>query len=100
MPRSCLRLPVRSLGWLLAAIAFASPASAANPVLRHQEDLHGDVVVFGSTLGFDCGAGLPAPAGAIASCAGQLNVSDTAPDLYWRDGTANASIAPTAARTS
>jgi uncharacterized repeat protein (TIGR01451 family)/MYXO-CTERM domain-containing protein len=100
MPRSCLRLPLRSLGLFLAAGAFASPASAANPVLRHQEDLHGDVVVFGSTLGFDCGAGLPAPSGAIASCTGQLNVSDTAPDLYWRDGTANASITPTAARTS
>ena len=75
-------------------------ASAVDPILRHQEDTRGDVVVFGSTLAFDCGSGVSAPAGATASCAGQLNVSDTAPDLYFRDNTANASILPTEARTS
>ncbi|APR80533.1 internalin, putative [Minicystis rosea] len=87
---------------MLAAGALAAPLSAhaANPVLRHQEDLHGDVVVFGSTLGFDCGAGLPVPAGANASCAGQLNTADGAPDLWWRDNTADASITATQARTS
>jgi fimbrial isopeptide formation D2 family protein/MYXO-CTERM domain-containing protein len=84
----------------LTALGSATPAAAENPVLRHQEDLHGDVVVFGSTLAFDCGAGISAPAGSVASCAGQVNVADTAPDLYWRDGVANASITPTQARTS
>ena len=95
-------LPRRYLGFPLAALAISAPlaAHAADPVLRHQDDLHGDVVVFGSTLGWDCGAGLPVPAGATASCAGQLNVLDGAPDLYWRDDIADASITPTQARTS
>ncbi|MFO0591990.1 MAG: MYXO-CTERM sorting domain-containing protein [Polyangiaceae bacterium] len=75
-------------------------ASAVDPVLRHQEDTRGDVRVFGSTLAFDCGAGVSAPAGAVASCASELNVTDTAPDIYFRDNTANASINPTDARTS
>ena len=61
---------------------------------------HGDVVVFGSTLGFDCGAGLPAPAGSTASCGGQINIADGAPDLWWRDDIADASITATQARTS
>lgn len=86
----------------LAALALTAPlrAHATDPVLRHQEDLHGDVVVFGSTLGWDCGAGVSVPAGATASCAGQLNTLDGAPDLYWRDNTADASITSTQARTS
>jgi len=75
-------------------------ASAVDPILRHQEDTLGDVVVFGSTLAYDCGSGIAAPPGATASCAGQLNVSDTAPDIYFRDNTANASILPADARTS
>jgi uncharacterized repeat protein (TIGR01451 family)/MYXO-CTERM domain-containing protein len=90
------------LRWSTLAVAsalFAAPAGAA-PTLRYQADLRGDVAVFGSTLGFDCGASVPAPAGATASCAGQTNVDDTAPDLYWRDSIADASVTPTQARTS
>jgi uncharacterized repeat protein (TIGR01451 family)/MYXO-CTERM domain-containing protein len=92
----------RTFGALLAATTIVAPgiAGAANPVLRHQEDLHGDVVVFGSTLGYDCGAGLPVPADATASCAGQVNIADGAPDLWWRDDVADASITATQARTS
>jgi fimbrial isopeptide formation D2 family protein/MYXO-CTERM domain-containing protein len=99
---SLRRLSFRPLAVLLAAGASlaSSPARADDPVLRHQEDLHGDVVVFGSTLGFDCGAGLPAPAGATASCAGQLNIVDGAPDLWWRDNIADSSVTSTDARTS
>ncbi len=81
-------------------VLSAGTVSAADPILRHQEDTRGDVVVFGSTLAFDCGAGVSAPPGATASCAGQLNIDDTAPDIYFRDNTANASILPTEARTS
>jgi uncharacterized repeat protein (TIGR01451 family)/MYXO-CTERM domain-containing protein len=84
------------------ALSSLAPLSAraANPVLRHQADQRGDVVVFGSTLAFDCGAGVAAPPGAIASCAGQTNVADGAPDLYWLDDVANASVTPVQARTS
>jgi fimbrial isopeptide formation D2 family protein/MYXO-CTERM domain-containing protein len=93
----------RSLLGLLAAtgaLVVSSPARADNPVLRHQEDLHGDVVVFGSTLGYDCGAGVAVPAGATAACAGLGNVTDTAPDLFWRDSVANTTITAVQARTS
>ncbi len=58
------------------------------------------MAVFGSTLAFDCGAGIAAPPGSIASCGSETNTTDTAPDLYWRDGIADASITPTQARTS
>ncbi|MEZ4302001.1 MAG: isopeptide-forming domain-containing fimbrial protein, partial [Polyangiaceae bacterium] len=75
-------------------------AFAVDPILRHQEDTRGDVVVFGSTLAFDCGAGMSAPPGAVASCANQLSIDDTAPDIYFRDNTANTSITPIQARTS
>lgn len=96
------RLSLRASGLAFTAAMALAPmnASAADPVLRHQEDIHGDVVVFGSSLGFDCGAGLPAPAGSIASCAGQANIADGAPDLWWRDNTADASVTSLQARTS
>jgi uncharacterized repeat protein (TIGR01451 family) len=93
IPRSC-RLA------LLAVVAAGAAPASADPVLRHQADQRGDVAVFGSTLAFDCGGGVPAPAGATASCAGQPNVSDTAPDLYWRDYIADSSVTPLEARTS
>lgn len=80
---------------------FASTASAAPPKLRHQADSQGDVVVFGSTLALDCSAQVPAPpAGTTTACATQLLKDDTAPDLYWRDTMANATITPEQARTS
>ncbi len=100
--KACFRR--RSLLGLLAAtgalIGSSSPANADDPVLRHQEDLHGDVVAFGSTLGYDCGAGVAVPSGASAACVGQTNTTDTAPDLFWRDNAANATITAVQARTS
>jgi uncharacterized repeat protein (TIGR01451 family) len=80
--------------------ALAGDVFAADPILRHQEDLRGDVAVFGNTLAYDCGAGIAAPAGAFASCAAEANTADTAPDVYWRDEIADATVAPTEARTS
>ena len=84
-----------------AVVGSPSPANADNPVLRHQEDLHGNVAVFGQHPRRSTAARASRPpAGATPSCAGQVNVADTAPDLYWRDNTANATITPTQARTS
>jgi uncharacterized repeat protein (TIGR01451 family) len=83
-----------------ASLTLWGAAALAAPTLRHQADQRGDVAVFGSTLAFDCGAGIPAPAGATASCAGQLYVDDTAPDLYWHDNVADSSVTPLEARTS
>ncbi|MBK7586414.1 MAG: DUF11 domain-containing protein [Myxococcales bacterium] len=86
----------------LFALGFiSSAAAAAPPKLRHQADSQGDVVVFGSTLAVDCSTSVPAPpTGSTVTCAGQLEVDDTAPDLYWRDNAANATITAEQARTS
>ncbi len=90
-----------TLPCLLALGFCAASASAAPPKLRHQADSQGDVVVFGSTLALDCSAAVPAPpAGTTTSCASQLLIDDTAPDLYWRDTVANATITAEQARTS
>jgi uncharacterized repeat protein (TIGR01451 family)/MYXO-CTERM domain-containing protein len=79
----------------------AGSLAAAPPTLRHQADSQGDVVVLGATLALDCSSEVPLPpAGSTASCATQTLVTDTAPDLFWRDNLANASITPTQARTS
>ncbi|MBE7481470.1 MAG: isopeptide-forming domain-containing fimbrial protein [Polyangiaceae bacterium] len=90
-----------TLPCLLALGFCAASASAAPPKLRHQADSQGDVVVFGSTLALDCSAAVPAPpAGTTTSCSSQLLIDDTAPDLYWRDTVANATITAEQARTS
>ncbi|MCC6559322.1 MAG: DUF11 domain-containing protein [Polyangiaceae bacterium] len=55
----------------------------AAPTLRYQIDQHGDFVMIGNTLGYDCGNGTPAPiVGAVGACGG--STGDTAPDIYWR----------------
>jgi fimbrial isopeptide formation D2 family protein/MYXO-CTERM domain-containing protein len=89
-----------SLSLLVGAVTTVTPASAADPVLRHQEDLHGDVVSIGSTFAFDCDSGVPAPAGTTTDCATQTNPHDSAVDLFWRDDKASLSVKPTDARTS
>ncbi len=89
------------LTFLTAAPVAAAATPEHPPKLRHQADLQGDAVVIGSTLAFDCAAGMPAaPAGAKVSCSGVANVADTAPDLYWRDNVASNAILPNKARTS
>ena len=49
--RAFLR-PLTSLAVLASAFSLAAPAQADDPVLRHQEDLHGDVLSIGSTMAF------------------------------------------------
>ncbi len=84
----------------LALCLLSSSAADAAPKLRYQADLSGDVAVFGSTLAVDCAPMAVRPAGATVSCAGQTNVDDTAPDLFYRDNLANATISSAQARTS
>jgi len=81
------------------ALLAGSPAKA-DPILRHQADMRGDVRVFGSTFVHDCGSAVAVPAGATASCGGQQETDDTAGDLYWRDNIADETILPDQARTS
>ena len=84
----------------LAALLLLSSSAEAAPKLRFQANLSGDVAVFGSTLAVDCATMAVRPAGATVSCAGQMNVEDTAPDLYYRDNLANGTITSAQARTS
>jgi uncharacterized repeat protein (TIGR01451 family)/MYXO-CTERM domain-containing protein len=81
-------------------ILLAATPAQADPILRHQADARGDVRVFGSTLAFDCGSAVAAPAGSTVSCGGQQNIIDTAGDIYWRDSIADTSVEPSKARTS
>ena len=43
---------------VLGALSRSAPCA---PSLRYQTDLHGDVVLFGNTTGFDCRTGIPDP---------------------------------------
>ena len=75
---------------IAAALLGASVGTAhAAPTLRVQVDQHGDFLLIGNTLGYECAAGTPAPVvGTIANGAcnqgNNNNINDTAPDLLWR----------------
>lgn len=80
-----------SLG-LVAAVAAPAVAAAA-PALRFQTDVHGDMVVFGNTLGFDCRTGVPDPVVGnvdrtqcyeVTSLNLPLFIDDTSADVFWR----------------
>ncbi len=94
----------------IASGLFTASSADADPILRHQADAHGDVVVFGSTLTYDCGSSVSPPAGTTPACDSEFALeaadptseyaSDTSGDMYWRDDIANASINAEDARTS
>ncbi|MFT3773062.1 MAG: DUF11 domain-containing protein [Minicystis sp.] len=97
----------RSSILVAAALLGASAGSAhAAPALRVQVDQHGDFLLIGNTLGYECAAGTPNPVvGTIAANAcsnqGNTNVNDTAPDLFWQaDGPMNGQAQATAAVTA
>jgi len=50
----------------LLAITCATVSWSA-PALRKQVDVHGEFAMFGNTLGWDCGPGVPAPLPARAA---------------------------------
>lgn len=81
-----------SLALSLGLSAVAQPAAAA-PTLRFQTDLHGDMVVFGNTLGFDCRAGVPDPVVGnvdrsqcyqVPTLNLPLFIDDSSADVFWR----------------
>jgi uncharacterized repeat protein (TIGR01451 family) len=100
---------------LLAALLcpFLPPAHAT-PVVRYQTDLHGDMVVFGNTMGFDCRPGIPTPVvGSVDTTMCYQNpifntpayINDPSADVFWRcedSGTvsASASVDMTQARSA
>jgi uncharacterized repeat protein (TIGR01451 family) len=71
----------------LAALALTTSVAHADPTLRVQVSQHGDFLLIGNTLGYDCDSGTPAPVvGTLAADACQQaasNVNDSSPDVYW-----------------
>jgi hypothetical protein len=82
----------------VAGLASLASLAQAAPLSRYEDVVAGDVVIIGSSIGHDCGAGVAPPAGATATCPA-LSEPDTAADCYWRDSAAGAGAA-SAARTS
>jgi uncharacterized repeat protein (TIGR01451 family)/MYXO-CTERM domain-containing protein len=71
----------------LALLGASAGSAHAAPTLRVQVDQHGDFLLIGNTLGYECAAGTPAPVvGTVAAnaCNQGTNVADTAPDLLWQ----------------
>jgi uncharacterized repeat protein (TIGR01451 family)/MYXO-CTERM domain-containing protein len=66
----------------LAVALLAAERASAQPTLRHQNDQHGDFVVFGNSSGYDCGSGTPAPVVGAVTCGS--SVSDSSPDVLWQ----------------
>ncbi len=81
-----------------AMVVFAPVRAQAAPASRFDRTLEGDVLIIGSAQGYDCGAGVAAPAGTTVACPG-LGDGDSALDAYWVDNAAGGNAA-TAARTS
>ena len=89
---------------LVAAALLGATAGTAHaaPALRLQVDQHGDFILIGNTLGYECAAGTPAPVvGTIANnaCSSQSNnnQNDSSPDLFWQSNNpANGATASTA----
>ena len=79
-----------------ARSAWVAPAHASS--VRYQVDQHGDFVLLGNTLGYDCGPGVPAPVvGTVGACG--TNTSDTAPDVFWRAADSVSAAADTTTTT-
>ncbi len=74
---------------LAAALAASTGVAHAAPALRVQVDQHGDFLLIGNTLGYDCAVGTPAPivVGTLAAdaCAqSATNLGDSSPDVFWQ----------------
>jgi uncharacterized repeat protein (TIGR01451 family) len=71
---------------------LASAGAARASAVRYQVDQHGDFVLLGNTLGYDCGPGVPAPVvGTVQGCGS--NTADTAPDVFWQAADSGSAIA-------
>ncbi|HMW78094.1 MAG TPA: hypothetical protein PKA22_09865, partial [Rhodocyclaceae bacterium] len=98
-----------SLGLTLATTALVAapllPQAHGAQTVRFTTDDHGDMVLFGNTLGHDCGPGIPAPlVGTVGACG--ANFGDSSIDVFWRSDSpmvggaeASTAITPTMARS-
>ncbi len=85
----------------LLAITWGTLGWSA-PTLRTQVDLRGDFVMFGNTLGWDCGAGVPSPLASTSTpyCSGVANAGDSAIDIFWSSDTPSAGQAEARSTTT
>jgi len=68
--------------WWIPLLLSSMGASAA-PVMRHNVDQRGNVVLFGNTLARDCASGIAAPVvGTVGACGS--NANDSGADVLWR----------------
>lgn len=70
----------------LSALTVALPAQAEQ-TKRFSISQRGDILVVGNTLGWDCGAGAPAPLLGTTPTGTNgcgVNAADSAPDVFWR----------------
>ncbi|MBN8644542.1 MAG: dockerin type I repeat-containing protein [Planctomycetes bacterium] len=104
MRRTSTRRDLNAVVTLAGVLAAGSAAhGATNMLQRHQTTLRGDFVLIGNTLGYDAGpvgGGVPV-VGSVGATG--LNISENAPDVYWRSnapvtGQAQANNALTAAQ--
>jgi hypothetical protein len=79
------RRPLAALA--VAFLLLAAAPAPANPLPRFDRTVEGDFLVIGSSIGFDCGSAVGAPAGASTTC-GTLFDADSAFDAVWADNTA------------
>ncbi len=95
---------------LLAALAVTGAAHAA-PTLRVQVNQHGDFLLIGNTLGYDCAVDpstiVVGTLAADACVQSASDLSDSSPDVYWVSDDPSAGMAladtatmPSAARTT
>ena len=103
------RSPIQYLALLcLVTVIGSSTAFAeADKILAPRASInqHGDFVMLGNTMGWDCGATGSSPiVGTIGSCG--INLIDTAPDILWRSDDVNGlavasnAVTPNLARSS
>ena len=100
MPTSAHRVWAPSMGCVAQHCLRASRAAErpTPPKLRFQIDQHGDMLMFGNTVGYDCRTVSPCPSRGdvdAANCGGFL--TDSSADVWWKSddptvGRASASI--------
>jgi clumping factor A len=84
---------------LCASVFLWAAVAGAAPKLRAQVDQRGDFALIGNTLGHDCRAGIPAPIVGSVGDSG-THTSDSSPDVFWRDGSADSAITLDEARST
>lgn len=84
--REPTRLGHRIWAVLLSTVCSLAvlPVAHAAPKLRFQIDQHGDMLMFGNTVGYDCRPGIPVPVVGDVNPDCGLFTTDSSADAWWR----------------